>query len=177
MSCNNTAFIAKPFHHSVNAFRCFFCQSQSKSASLIYSLSYHWIISSSAGRLSLNGSIFSVSILVLSNHIYCFGCSLDGVPFLMRDRTLRRTTNVRRVFPDRQYDDASFFNWTDLTSLNAGQWFLKVWVILALNYVNSTAEIVCSSVSNIDLFMVRLKSVFRFIVYVYKSSMNFPNCK
>ncbi|XP_073674589.1 glycerophosphodiester phosphodiesterase domain-containing protein 5 isoform X2 [Garra rufa] len=51
--------------------------------------------------------------------------SLDGVPFLMRDRTLRRTTNVRRVFPDRQYDDASLFNWTDLSSLNAGQWFLK----------------------------------------------------
>uniref|UniRef100_A0A672RAM8 Glycerophosphodiester phosphodiesterase domain containing 5 n=1 Tax=Sinocyclocheilus grahami TaxID=75366 RepID=A0A672RAM8_SINGR len=51
--------------------------------------------------------------------------SLDGVPFLMRDRTLRRTTNVRRVFPERQYDDASLFNWTDLSSLNAGQWFLK----------------------------------------------------
>lgn len=64
-----------------------------------------------------------------------FGCSLDGVPFLMRDRTLRRTTNVRRVFPERQYDDASLFNWTDLSSLNAGQWFLKVWAILALNSV------------------------------------------
>ncbi|KAA0702100.1 Glycerophosphodiester phosphodiesterase domain-containing protein 5 [Triplophysa tibetana] len=51
--------------------------------------------------------------------------SLDGVPFLMRDRTLRRTTDVKRVFPERQYDDASFFNWTDLRSLNAGEWFLK----------------------------------------------------
>lgn len=51
--------------------------------------------------------------------------STDGVPFLMRDRTLRRTTDVRKVFQERQMDDASFFNWTDLRSLNAGQWFLQ----------------------------------------------------
>ncbi|KAM3874889.1 glycerophosphodiester phosphodiesterase domain-containing protein 5 [Diretmus argenteus] len=51
--------------------------------------------------------------------------SLDGVPFLMRDRTLRRTTDLDKVFPDRQMYDASLFNWTDLRSLNAGQWFLK----------------------------------------------------
>lgn len=52
--------------------------------------------------------------------------SLDGVPFLMRDRTLRRTTNVQRLFPQRQSDDASLFTWTQLRSLNAGLWFLKV---------------------------------------------------
>ncbi|KAM4544447.1 glycerophosphodiester phosphodiesterase domain-containing protein 5 [Odontesthes bonariensis] len=51
--------------------------------------------------------------------------SVDGVPFLMRDRTLRRTTNISNVFPSRQYEDASFFNWTELRSLNAGQWFLE----------------------------------------------------
>ncbi|KAM4620950.1 glycerophosphodiester phosphodiesterase domain-containing protein 5 isoform 2-T2 [Polymixia lowei] len=51
--------------------------------------------------------------------------SVDGVPFLMRDRTLRRTTDVSKVFPARQYEDASYFNWTELRSLNAGQWFLK----------------------------------------------------
>nr|XP_015197162.1 PREDICTED: glycerophosphodiester phosphodiesterase domain-containing protein 5-like isoform X1 [Lepisosteus oculatus] len=51
--------------------------------------------------------------------------SLDGVPFLMRDRTLRRTTNVEWVFPERQFEDAAMFNWTDLQALNAGQWFLK----------------------------------------------------
>lgn len=67
---------------------------------------------------------------------------------------------MRRVFPDRQYDDASLFNWTDLSSLNAGQWFLKVWAILALNNVYSTAEIVCNGVSNLD--MVTLESIFRF---------------
>ncbi|KAM9812486.1 glycerophosphodiester phosphodiesterase domain-containing protein 5 isoform 2-T2 [Syngnathus typhle] len=51
--------------------------------------------------------------------------SVDGVPFLMRDRTLRRTTDVVKMFPDRQMEDAAFFNWTDLQQLNAGQWFLK----------------------------------------------------
>lgn len=52
--------------------------------------------------------------------------SVDGVPFLMRDRTLQRTTDVAKVFPDRQVDEASSFNWTDLQQLNAGRWFLKV---------------------------------------------------
>lgn len=52
--------------------------------------------------------------------------SVDGVPFLMRDRTLQRTTDVAKVFPDRQGDEASSFNWTDLQQLNAGRWFLKV---------------------------------------------------
>uniref|UniRef100_A0A8C7I1X8 Glycerophosphodiester phosphodiesterase domain containing 5 n=1 Tax=Oncorhynchus kisutch TaxID=8019 RepID=A0A8C7I1X8_ONCKI len=51
--------------------------------------------------------------------------SLDGVPFLMRDRTLRRTTNIAKVFPDKQHEDASLFNWTEIRSLNAGQWFLE----------------------------------------------------
>lgn len=56
----------------------------------------------------------------------CSLASLDGVPFLMRDRTLRRTTDVGLVFPDRQRTDASFFNWTQIHSLNAGRWFLEV---------------------------------------------------
>ncbi|XP_055022999.1 glycerophosphodiester phosphodiesterase domain-containing protein 5 [Boleophthalmus pectinirostris] len=51
--------------------------------------------------------------------------SLDGVPFLMHDMTLRRTTDVQKVFPERQWDDASSFNWTDLRQLNTGHWFLK----------------------------------------------------
>ncbi|XP_076017519.1 glycerophosphodiester phosphodiesterase domain-containing protein 5 isoform X2 [Genypterus blacodes] len=51
--------------------------------------------------------------------------SVDGVPFLMRDRTMRRTTDVSKVFPARQHNDASLFNWTEIRSLNAGQWFLE----------------------------------------------------
>ncbi|XP_013876592.1 glycerophosphodiester phosphodiesterase domain-containing protein 5 [Austrofundulus limnaeus] len=62
--------------------------------------------------------------------------SVDGVPFLMRDRTLRRTTDVRRVFPSRQFEDASFFNWTELRSLNSGRWFLEsdpYWTVKSLS--------------------------------------------
>lgn len=52
--------------------------------------------------------------------------SYDGVPFLMHDKTLRRTTNVEEMFPERAYELASMFNWTDLEKLNAGEWFLRV---------------------------------------------------
>ena len=53
--------------------------------------------------------------------------SLDGVPFLMHDATLRRTTNVEEEFPELARRPASILNWTILQRLNAGQWFLKVW--------------------------------------------------
>ncbi|KAM4697222.1 glycerophosphoinositol inositolphosphodiesterase GDPD2 [Rhinophrynus dorsalis] len=51
--------------------------------------------------------------------------SWDGIPFLMHDDTLLRTTNVREVFPERANEDSSNFNWTDLQKLNAGEWFLQ----------------------------------------------------
>ncbi|XP_009185212.1 glycerophosphodiester phosphodiesterase domain-containing protein 5 isoform X3 [Macaca nemestrina] len=51
--------------------------------------------------------------------------SLDGVPFLMHDATLRRTTNVEEEFPELARRPASMLNWTTLQRLNAGQWFLK----------------------------------------------------
>jgi len=51
--------------------------------------------------------------------------SLDGVPFLMHDSTLLRTTNISEVFPDRSKDDASSFTMGELKSLNAGLWFIQ----------------------------------------------------
>ncbi|XP_077468410.1 glycerophosphodiester phosphodiesterase domain-containing protein 5 isoform X2 [Stigmatopora argus] len=51
--------------------------------------------------------------------------SYDGVPFLMHDPTLRRTTNVADVFPERAHQLASAFTWAELRRLNAGQWFLS----------------------------------------------------
>lgn len=52
--------------------------------------------------------------------------SYDGVPFLMHDQTLQRTTNVHEVFPNRTKTPASMFTWAELESLNAGAWFLSV---------------------------------------------------
>ncbi|TTI30671.1 Glycerophosphodiester phosphodiesterase domain-containing protein 5 [Bagarius yarrelli] len=51
--------------------------------------------------------------------------SYDGVPFLMHDSTLKRTTDVRKVFPDRTNDQAAMFTWDELEMLNAGDWFLQ----------------------------------------------------
>ncbi|XP_048837157.1 glycerophosphodiester phosphodiesterase domain-containing protein 5 [Brienomyrus brachyistius] len=51
--------------------------------------------------------------------------SYDGVPFLMHDTTLRRTTNIQEVFPNRTSSLASMFTWSEVQQLNAGSWFLS----------------------------------------------------
>lgn len=51
--------------------------------------------------------------------------SMDGVPFLMHDDKLTRTTNVAQMFPDHAQENASWFSWQDLQQLNAGEWFLQ----------------------------------------------------
>lgn len=56
----------------------------------------------------------------------CSFASADGVPFLMHDEELTRTTNVQAVFPERAALNSTAFNWTDLQQLDAGSWFLEV---------------------------------------------------
>ncbi|XP_054244210.1 glycerophosphodiester phosphodiesterase domain-containing protein 4 [Indicator indicator] len=51
--------------------------------------------------------------------------SYDGVPFLMHDSTLRRTTNIKEVYPNDSTQNAALFSWDTLQELNAGTWFLK----------------------------------------------------
>ncbi|XP_053871784.1 glycerophosphodiester phosphodiesterase domain-containing protein 4 isoform X2 [Malaclemys terrapin pileata] len=51
--------------------------------------------------------------------------SYDGIPFLMHDSNLRRTTNIREVFPSNSTQNAALFSWDALEQLNAGKWFLK----------------------------------------------------
>ncbi|KAJ6653789.1 hypothetical protein lerEdw1_008719 [Lerista edwardsae] len=51
--------------------------------------------------------------------------SADGVPFLMHDERLSRTTNVKEAFPSQAHLNASTFNWTELQQLDAGSWFLE----------------------------------------------------
>jgi hypothetical protein len=53
-------------------------------------------------------------------------CSFDSVPFLMHDYDLTRTTNIKEVLPSAAGNHTSNFNWTFLSTLNAGKWFLKV---------------------------------------------------
>ncbi len=51
--------------------------------------------------------------------------SLDGVPFLLHDETLARTTNIAEVFPNRVNDRAESFTMAELKQLNAGLWFIQ----------------------------------------------------
>lgn len=51
--------------------------------------------------------------------------SKDGVPILMHDPNLARTTNVAEVFPDRVDDRVSNFTLDSLKKLNAGLWFIQ----------------------------------------------------
>ncbi|XP_074521287.1 glycerophosphodiester phosphodiesterase domain-containing protein 5-like isoform X2 [Halichoeres trimaculatus] len=71
--------------------------------------------------------------------------SYDGVPFLMHDSTLRRTTNVAEVFPNRTDLDASMFTWAELQQLNAGGWFLSR---DPFGTVSSLSDADCSQVQN-----------------------------
>ncbi|KAH0515143.1 Glycerophosphodiester phosphodiesterase domain-containing protein 4 [Microtus ochrogaster] len=43
----------------------------------------------------------------------------------MHDYDLSRTTNIREVLPSAAFDHTATFNWTFLSTLNAGQWFIK----------------------------------------------------
>lgn len=69
------------------------------------------------------GRLFVLTLILL---IILLFSSYDGVPFLMHDQTLQRTTNVHEVFPNRTNTLASMFTWAELESLNAGAWFLSV---------------------------------------------------
>ncbi|TFG17959.1 MAG: hypothetical protein EU531_01600 [Promethearchaeota archaeon] len=51
--------------------------------------------------------------------------SFDGVPFLMHDHTLKRTTNVSDHFPNRKDEDPSLFTISELKELDAGSWFVE----------------------------------------------------
>ncbi|XP_053417743.1 glycerophosphodiester phosphodiesterase domain-containing protein 4 [Nycticebus coucang] len=51
--------------------------------------------------------------------------SYDDVPFLMHDYDLRRTTNIMEVLPDAAFTHPALFNWSVLSTLNAGEWFVQ----------------------------------------------------
>jgi len=50
--------------------------------------------------------------------------SLDGIPFLMHDHNLKRTTNISVHFPNRKDEDPSLFTISELKELDAGSWFV-----------------------------------------------------
>jgi glycerophosphoryl diester phosphodiesterase len=52
--------------------------------------------------------------------------SNDGKLFLMHDDTLKKSTNVEEIFPNRKDADSSSFNLSELKMLNAGSWFVNL---------------------------------------------------
>uniref|UniRef100_A0A803JEG5 Glycerophosphodiester phosphodiesterase domain containing 2 n=1 Tax=Xenopus tropicalis TaxID=8364 RepID=A0A803JEG5_XENTR len=51
--------------------------------------------------------------------------SQDGVPFLMHDSKLLRTTNVREIFQEQSQYNSTNFTWANLQKLDAGSWYLE----------------------------------------------------
>lgn len=49
----------------------------------------------------------------------------EGIPILLHDQTLKRTTNVDEVFPERVNDDVDSFSLAELKQLDAGSWFVE----------------------------------------------------
>ncbi|WAR27532.1 GDPD4-like protein, partial [Mya arenaria] len=81
-------------------------------------------------QIDVNSQIWAVcavnfTIETANNICTVLGFSFDGVPYIMHDSTLKRTTDVDEVFPEYSDMDASYFNSTDLQKLNAGKWFIE----------------------------------------------------
>nr|XP_046182487.1 glycerophosphodiester phosphodiesterase domain-containing protein 5-like isoform X5 [Oncorhynchus gorbuscha] len=89
----------------------------------------------------------------------------DGVPFLMHDHTLRRTTNVQEVFPNRTDAPAAMFTWGELETLNAGAWFLHrdpfstAWSLSAEDRAQAQNQSICTFRDFLELASQREKQV------------------
>ena len=73
----------------------------------------------------------TVIAAVYANQIGAYGMeidvqlSLDGIPFLLHDESLERTTDAEEIFPGRDNYTGDYFTIAELSSLNAGEWFVN----------------------------------------------------
>ncbi|KAL5005356.1 hypothetical protein ScPMuIL_018812 [Solemya velum] len=82
------------------------------------------------------------NIIGIQTRVYI---SADGVPFLLHDVTLERTTNIVDIFPEFASKDASYFNISQIRQLNAGRWFIET---DPFGYVNDLTESEVRTYSN-----------------------------
>nr|XP_020666600.1 glycerophosphodiester phosphodiesterase domain-containing protein 5-like [Pogona vitticeps] len=73
--------------------------------------------------------------------VKCLHGSYDGVPFLMHDKTLRRTTDIESVSPEVVNRDAAIFPWSFLKNLNAGNWFFEKRPFFEMPYLSLQDQI------------------------------------
>ncbi|MDB5874236.1 MAG: glycerophosphodiester phosphodiesterase [Ramlibacter sp.] len=84
-----------------------------------------WVAHRGAGKLAPENTL--AAFRLGAEHGYrMFECdaklSADGVPFLLHDSTLVRTTNGREIFGNAASDVAGDHPWSELARLDAGGW-------------------------------------------------------
>jgi len=84
-----------------------------------------WVAHRGAGKLAPENTL--AAFRIGAQHGYrMFECdaklAADGVPFLMHDSTLSRTTNSREVFGPAASDTGGAHPWGELARLDAGGW-------------------------------------------------------
>jgi glycerophosphoryl diester phosphodiesterase len=84
-----------------------------------------WVAHRGAGKLAPENTLAAFR-LGASHGYRMFECdaklSSDGVPFLMHDATLTRTTNARDIFGPAASPVAGDHEWSELARLDAGGW-------------------------------------------------------
>ena len=89
-----------------------------------------WIAHRGAGKLAPENTL--AAFRVGAGHGYrMFECdaklSADGVPFLMHDTTLERTTNGREIFGPAPSTVGGDHAWSELARLDAGRWHSRAY--------------------------------------------------
>ena len=89
-----------------------------------------WIAHRGAGKLAPENTL--AAFRLGAGHGYrMFECdtklSADGVPFLMHDATLTRTTNAREIFGPAASDVGGDHAWSELAKLDAGSWHSRAY--------------------------------------------------
>jgi glycerophosphoryl diester phosphodiesterase len=89
-----------------------------------------WIAHRGAGKLAPENTLAAFR-LGASHGYRMFECdaklSADGVPFLLHDATLGRTTNGREIFGTAASETAGDHSWSDLARLDAGGWHSRAY--------------------------------------------------
>jgi glycerophosphoryl diester phosphodiesterase len=84
-----------------------------------------WVAHRGAGKLAPENTLAAFR-LGAAHGYRMFECdaklSADGVPFLMHDATLTRTTNAREIFGPAASDVGGDHPWSELAKLDAGGW-------------------------------------------------------
>ncbi|MBG9388163.1 glycerophosphodiester phosphodiesterase [Caenimonas aquaedulcis] len=89
-----------------------------------------WVAHRGAGKLAPENTLAAFK-LGASHGYRMFECdaklSSDGVPFLMHDATLTRTTNVREIFGPAPSATGGDHPWSELAKLDAGGWHSRAY--------------------------------------------------